>query len=258
MRSLATVLTVLVRAMAFAAPWSAHRRAEAETLAHTGLLRLRARQIASWTEESQRLSTLLAQGRADGSEADLREVLRLRGEIGRLRPNVARLDWLRADNERLRKQAREAANTAAGPDPQKVQAYWPKSQLENAGLADPRSALQSVLTAMSQGDTNALAASVTPKAWSRMAKDGWYEHLSPTEEISASAKSIAYSLALSSGFFLVGQQSPADDQTILDVFFEGEGQSRMFLLKKAGDQWQFETMGRAGAGYDDLGAPAWP
>src|ERR1035437_9321473 len=91
------------------------------------------------------------------------------------------------------------------PDPQTVQAYWPKAQLASAGYADPAAALQTALWAMSRGDPDALAASVTPEARSKLTREQWLKHGPPEEELAAATRNIADSLSPSSGFYLVGQ-----------------------------------------------------
>ena len=54
---------------------------------------------------------------------------------------------------------------------------------------------------------------------------------------------IADSLSPSSGFYLVGQDLGSQDQAILDVYFEGEGKTRKFALKKIGADWKFDNLG---------------
>jgi hypothetical protein len=54
---------------------------------------------------------------------------------------------------------------------------------------------------------------------------------------------MADSLNPSSGFYLVGQNLTSQDQATLDVYFEGEGKTRKFALKKIGGQWKFDNLG---------------
>ena len=37
--------------------------------------------------------------------------------------------------------------------------------------------------------------------------------------------------------------SGSQDQAILDVYFEGEGKTRKFALKKIGADWKFDNLG---------------
>jgi hypothetical protein len=68
----------------------------------------------------------------------------------------------------------------------------------------------------------------------------------------ASARSIADSLAAASGFYINGQKLASPDRTIFDVYFEGEGKTRKVALKKIGNEWKFDALGRAGASEEDL------
>jgi hypothetical protein len=129
-----------------------------------------------------------------------------------------------------------------------VRAYWPKTQLAFAGYADPASSLETALWAMSRGDPGVLAASVTPEARAKLAREQWDNHGTPDEEIATSTKKIADSLNPSSGFYIVGQNLISQDQAILDVYFEGEGKTRQFAMKKIDEEWKF----------DELGKGAWP
>jgi hypothetical protein len=56
----------------------------------------------------------------------------------------------------------------------------------------------------------------------------------------------------------VGQKLTSADQAILDVYFDGEGQTRKFALEKLGAERKLRAIGDAGAEEGDLGAPVWP
>jgi len=59
-------------------------------------------QVAQLTSETQRLSDLLAQSRSSLPDDRLRELLRLRGQVGLLRQQTNELGTLRDENRRLR------------------------------------------------------------------------------------------------------------------------------------------------------------
>jgi hypothetical protein len=250
--------TLLVAGVA--APLAVWRHAQAVWHGQDELFREQAGRLAGLSAENQRLSDLVAQAKgpslADGPH---RELLKLRGEIGLLRRIAGEADELRAMNRQLK-----AAGTNSGrelparPPDAAILARWPKAQLAFAGYADPASALQTALCAMSRGDTNLLAASVTPDAKTRMTREWWVGHGDPADEIAASTRDIATSLSPSSGFYLVGQTLSSPDRAVLDVYFDGEGKTRKFALEKIGADWKVGAMGCAGGGDDDLGAPVWP
>jgi hypothetical protein len=66
-------------------------------------------------------------------------------------------------------------------------------------------------------------------------------------------------LAPASGFYISGQKLASPDRTIFDVYFEGEGKTRKVALKKIGNEWKFEALGRAGDSEEDPGnSRVWP
>ncbi len=220
-----------------------------------------------WTalsNENQRLSNLVA--RVNGSElapAKLAELLKLRGEIGLLRESLIEATNLAARNLELAgtlTNAQMPAGASSLPEGQRVVAHWPREQLGFAGYADPAAALESTLWAMAQGDTNALLNSVTPDVRPKLLRQDWNQHGTPEEELAASARKINDSLQPAKGFYLLGVRSVSPDQAVLDVFFDGEGRTRKFLMKNVGGEWKFNALGRAGAADADVHAAfsAWP
>jgi hypothetical protein len=198
--------------------------------------------------ENQRLSDLVSKtGIASTSNDEVRELLRLRGEIGQLRQTVAEIDRLRLQNEQLTATNSTSVGqprTSSPPDPQVVLAYWPKDQLAAVGYADPASALETALQAVSRGDSDALLASVTPEAKSKLTRENWFIHGTAADEVAAAIKQMARSLDPSTGFYVVGQTFVSPDQAILDVYFDGEGKTRKVSLQKIGDAWKFNTLGK--------------
>ena len=170
---------------------------------------------------------------------------------------------LRAMNQRLISAATNPAAESSGPPPDAtVLAHWPKAQLAFAGYAEPASALQTALWAMSRGDANLLVASVTLEAQTKMAGQGLTFHGARADEIAASTRNIADSLNPSRGFYLVGQKLPSPDRALLAVYFDGEGKTRKVALERIGTDWRLRAMGFAGdtAGEDtgEVDAQVWP
>ncbi len=247
-------------AVCAALPLATWRHARARWLDQNKCVQEQARRLASLTAENERLSDTV--DRAKGSlpsEGRLRELLRLRGEIGQLRRLAGEAEQLRAMNQRLTAAATNPAPETSGPPPDAtVLAHWPKAQLAFTGYADPASALQTTLWAMSRGDPGLLAASLTPEALATIAGQGLSLHRTAAEDVAASARGIADSLSPSSGFYLVGQNLTSPDRAVLDVYFDAEGKTRKFALEKIGAEWKLKAMGAAGAEDGDLGAPVWP
>ncbi len=227
-------------------------------------LRERDLQLSALSVENQRLSNLVISAETSALPApEISELLRLRGQIGQLRRTVAEANTLAVRNRQLAtavSNAEVAPQSSLPPEPQNVQAYWPRTQLGFAGYSEPTAALKTTLWAMAQADTNVLAGSVTPEVKTKMLRENWYDHGSTAEELASSARRIADSLRPASGFYVVGQRAISQEQVVLDVFFEGEGRTRKFAMKKIGEEWKFNALGRAAAGDDDVhpGYSAWP
>ena len=272
-----------------AAPLLIERHARMQWREREVLSRQQAGQLAESLAENKRLSKLVAQSRSLSSD-QFSELMKLRGEIGRLRQEASEAARVRATNRHLLAASTnsEPESEPSLPDPQTVLAYWPKTQLTSAGYADPTSGLQTTLWAMSRNDPNALVTSVTPEARSeltngaqitalwvvsrndpdvlagRVAPETKYgalmDHLSPAERMAFQAKGAADSLGLTSGFYVVGQKLMSQEQAILDVYFDGEGATRRFALSKIGDEWKLGGIYLAGGNEDaPLSGPRfWP
>jgi hypothetical protein len=220
--------------------------------------------LAGLCKDNLRLSNLVAQ--ANNSElpaSDLSELLKLRGEIGQLKNALVEATNLATRNAQLRAALTNRESPHAGselPEGKTVLAHWGRDQLAFSGYSSPSAALETTLWAMAQGDTNALAQSVTPEVKAKMLRQDWYEHGTPAEELAASTRKIADSLQPADGFYVVDQRAAGQDQIVLDVYFEGEGRIRKFAMKKVGDNWMFNALGRAEATDRDVheSNSAWP
>ena len=262
-------VVVAIMVASAAAPLLVQHYARIQWREREALLREQSVQFADWSAKNKRLSNLVAQANSSALSSDqLSELMKLRGQIGRLRQDASEVARLQAANQQLLAPPKDS-EPQAGPalaDPQTVVAYWPKAQLTSAGYADPTSGLRTALWAMSRKDPNALAASVTPEAraelidgalttalWvlsrndpdalaGRLAPETKYreliDQLSPDERMAFQAKGAADSLGLSSGFYVVGQKLMSEDQAMLDVYFEGEAATRRFALSKIGNEWK--------------------
>lgn len=244
--ALKAVSSLAVLMASFAAPFLIQHHADVKAREKDATLRQQSDQLAELSAGTQRLSNVIAQSAAPAlSKEEVSELLKLRAEVRQLHSLVKEMEQWRARNVQLtaqRSAPQSQPETTGLPDPQKVQAYWPKTQLANAGYADPASALQTALLAMSRGDADLLVASVTPEAHSRLTREQWNRHGPPAEEIAAATAWIAASLAPSSGFYIVGQNTSDQNETIFDVFFEGEGRTRKVALKRIGSEWKFDSL----------------
>jgi hypothetical protein len=244
------------------APLAIARRAQVRLQERRGVLDEQSARLAELAASNEGLKNQLGGAGAGLTREQRSEILKLRNEIGQLRRAVEEADELRSKSARLLA-ARDHPNSGLAsnaPDPATVQAHWPKAQLGSAGYADLLSALQSAFWAMSRGEPDSLAGSLTREALRRLTREGWNDRKSPEEELAASAREISVSLGPATGFSVTTQKTVADDFAIIAVYFEGEGQTRRVAMKKVGGEWKLSMMGLAGDNDGDIqeGYVAWP
>jgi hypothetical protein len=116
------------------------------------------------------------------------------------------------------------------------QGYWTGEQLAFAGFADPESAMKSTLAAWISGDPSAFVASCVPAARAALEK---VREASSEAEFAARTKVLAslYRPA-TEGVRILGKKTISEDEAVLDLYFEGDGKSREFLLKRIEDEWR--------------------
>ena len=236
-----------------------NRHTQSQWSERQNLLRKQARKLAKLAVENQRLSTFVAPATNPLLSRDqFMELLRLRGEIGLLRQSASEADDLRLVHRELL----AAIKNREMADSRPALAYWPRAQLTPSDYADPVSALQTALWAITRNDNNAVLASVTPGVAHYLGTI-FFEGDSEVERISSAIKLVADSLAPASGFRLVEQNSKFKfrnvhpDQTFLEVYFEGEGATRWFDLRKIGDEWKLNSISMLMGDTGEPGPSAW-
>jgi hypothetical protein len=203
-----------------------------------GALRQELRQTASLAAENERLSNLVFQSRSTQSlpEPQMRELLRLRGEVGVLRQQSAELDTLREENRQARAamaksleaQSVVPAGAAATAD------YWPRGSWAYAGYGSPEAALQSSFWAANQGDLKTFMGGITGETLEKVENDfeGKFEG-----EIAAMTKAEVGRLK---SVRVRSREAQADDTVVLTVEFEEENQvvTEKLLMKRIGNEWK--------------------
>jgi hypothetical protein len=209
--------------------WVAEHSARTRLLQKNESLRQQADQLALLAAENERLNNSLASGKlpASLSTAELRELLRLRNQVGQLDRTRREADELRAMNQQL---VVGLANSGTN------QGYWAGEQLVFAGFADPESAMKSTLAAWISGDPVAFLASCVPAARADLEK---VRQTTSEPEFAARTKVMAglYRPA-TEGVRVLGKKTISQDEAVLDLYFEGDGKSREFLLKRIEDEWK--------------------
>ncbi len=199
--------------------------------------RQQAEQIAQLSAENGRLSNLVT--RAGNSQAlapeQLRELLRLRGQMGRLRQTAKEQAQLEAANQQLRSARassdEQLAEARAAPN------FWAKDQLAFAGYAEPEAALKTSLWAMKNGDAKAYLAcwASGPDVNELLAIQGRDK---AEAEMATQGKMLSESLAPAIGFHILDKKTKSPDEVILNLSFDGEGKARRFLVRRTGNEWK--------------------
>ena len=222
------ILSAVILAVGTAC-WVAEHSARTRLLQKNESLRQQADQLALLAMENKRLNNSLAAGKppASLSAAELRELLRLRNQVGQLDRTRREADELRAMNQQL---VVGLANSGTN------QGYWAVEQPVFAGFADPESAMKSTLAAWISGDPVAFLASCVPAARADLEK---VRQASSEPEFAARTKVMAglYRPA-AEGVRVLGKKTISQDEAVLDLYFEGDGKSREFLLRRIEDEWK--------------------
>ena len=197
--------------------------------------RQQAEQIGRLSAENERLSNLLARKVSSDTltPEQLRELLRLRGQIGLLRQTARELAELEAANGKLRAagaaSAEQLAEARAAPN------FWAKDQLTFSGYADPEAALKTLLWAMSKGDMKSYLA-----CWA--SGDDVNPLFGGELQDAAGGKMLTDTLGPSAGFHILDRKDKSPDQVILNLSFDGEGKARKFVEQRIGGEWKVADM----------------
>jgi hypothetical protein len=236
------LLLAILLGVSVAVPWHVWRQARLRARTKSEELQRGASALAVLDAENESLSNRAELAAKDSpSTEQFRELLKLRGEIGALRQASNDMEKLKARNARLEGQLTNSAPLLP-PDPQKILAHWSKEQLSMAGYADPISAVSTVLWAISHNDPNAYFDSVTADARKLLTREQWNNHGPAAEELAGATQRFADSLESDTGFDVVGQSSQAGGKTTVEVYFEGEGRTRKFLMQQVSGDWKFDGL----------------
>jgi len=203
------------------------------------LLKEQAAQLAQAASENARLTNLVAHAKTMSSLApeQLRDLLRLRSEVGQLRNLESQKPALEASNAQLRAMAEksEAALALARALPN----YWPKEQLSFAGYGDPASATRSFLAAMKNGDPKAMLDCFDPAMAAGMEAELKRDGGDPVAKEAEIKSMLGDFLSNAEGFHIVDQTPTAPNEVTVNVSFDGEGQVRKMVFRQFGNDWKF-------------------
>jgi len=224
MKKTTLCLAGLIVCSAAIVSWRIHRNSVAAIEATDAARMEREAQAAEIQRRSAALSSQLAQESSSHglSETQLRELLRLRHEVGQLLAGKLEIQQLQATNRLLE---------AALPESQRASTAtrWDRDQLQPAGYHDPESAMITTLWALGQDAAPGTFSAVNETNALRSAeyRRRIGELLNPAE---------------ATGITLVQKKETAAGEVLLDLYYEGEGKTRRFLMKQVDGSWQLADL----------------
>jgi len=199
-------------------------------------LRKQAEQLAPVQADNERLSNSLAETVSSQKLASnqLSELLRLRGEVSGLRTQTNEIKKLEAENQQLRSSLAAGAAAKRGNQTPSAEEAVPKESWSFVGYADPESAFQSMVWAMSHGEVKTFLASLSPDAQDLKDSQGKSE-----DEIAAKIKEFGGVTA----FKIIDNQPVSADEVILTVYAFGVNEAARFRFQRFGSDWKFAGKG---------------
>jgi hypothetical protein len=193
------------------------------------LLRKQAERLAPLQAENENLSNLLAQARNAEKllRTQIRDLPRLRSEVGSLRQQTNELARVQSENEQLRSFLLTSNIWTAAPA---TRGNLPKESWGMVGYADPESAFQSTLWAMSQGDAKAFRASLAPGSGEFA---DWTDK--PDADLSTTLKGETEKVT---GFQIISKEATSDNTVILTVMAQGINEVGKFKFQRVGNEWR--------------------
>ncbi len=219
-------IVLAVAALCIAAPFWVRHGARVQLNAAENTLREQAANIARLSVDK---SPPFQNPAPSLSTDQLKELLRLRDEVGRLRDSVAEAKNLRAALQNAGPTT--PAEAPCGPY------YWPVDQLANAGRATPESTLKTWLWALKSGDLKTVISCMGPEMRAAIEDEERNDANSAQDLEKKFKEKEAEMFSQTSGFRLVDEKADSPDEMTILLSYEGQGVAQKFHLKKAGPDW---------------------
>jgi hypothetical protein len=235
MNLLAFPLLVLLALLSVAAPFVAKHRTQAGLAEMENTLAEQAREITRLSGTKPTQPPPVAQSMPQLSNEELRELMRLRSEVGPLRHAAAETVKLRAAQSSAAVSSSARREEPAGPN------YWPKDQLANVGFGTPEAATQTAFWILKNGDMKALLACAPPEVLAGVQKE--MEKEGPDAFQDEFKKKTQEMTGRASGYRVLNKKSDESGLVTLRVSFEGEGVTEDVTLKQYGTDWKILEFG---------------
>jgi hypothetical protein len=209
--------------------WGLHHSAQLQLQERAAAASQQAALVARWRAENDALSNVLFQGRSAQflSNDQIRELLRLRNQIGQRHRAEKEADELRATNQQL---LSTLARTTTNEN------HWTHEPLAFAGFADAESALKSTLWIWVNGSRSTFLSSLAPTERAALERD-WEQKTESAMEADSRLYASLYGSA-AEGVCVMGKKLLSNDEAVIDIYFEGDGKTRKFVLKKFEESWK--------------------
>lgn len=217
-----------------ATPWLIQHQSEIKLRQEILALQQPSAELDQQRAENARLSQLLAQPGSPLPNDQLRELLKLRSEVGLLRKATNGLPNLRAENRQLR--FRQATVKAHGKPNLAAGDLVPIASLMFAGYSTPEATLQSTLSAFSKGDVKYLDG-FTPERRRKEQEDFTGKSESEIAAIVAqhSAKFAGASCEI------LNSRLVSDDETELTLLSTTDERLATMTMKKIDGEWKISA-----------------
>ena len=197
--------------------------------------RIEADQLANANRELPGLHAAAGATIAEATAGSSTELLRLRGEVSRLRVQTQDPAKLRAENERL------AAEIASGKFATKrladMEGFVPREQWAGAGLATPEATLQSYLGAIVTSDVELMFRCLTPENSQPMRRE--FER-DPVRFRNEFQKDVAQIFGRVAGMRIAGRRQLSEDSVNLQVQFAADGATMPMTLRRVANEWKLD------------------
>ncbi|HSY19054.1 MAG TPA: hypothetical protein VK815_11995 [Candidatus Acidoferrales bacterium] len=190
--------------------------------------------------EHDRLSNLVAQADSPAANQSLPELLRLRGEVTRLRQQTNELQRLQAQNERLQSAAAQAgtnqsssAGTSSAAPARTPLAVYPKSTWAFAGYATPEATFQSMNWAALNGNLDSFLSGLSPDAQQDLARQ------MGDKPASEAIDELKNNLNKHESVSILSKNQISDSEVELEIQPDGGDGPEKLTFKKIDGQWKF-------------------
>jgi hypothetical protein len=219
-------VVIIALAVLLERQYEAHRQLRSQS----DSLQAQFKRIEQLEAENVRLSNIVVRANTPLAESQLAELQSLREQLVFLRHRTNEIATLRAEIGRLRSALSDAGKSVAADTPPDVPAedIYPRDAWAFAGYDTPENAIESLMWAVSEGDTDSYMAGLAPDLFNQMQgelADGSFAADGPFEMDNIS------------GYRIVGRDVISDNEVTVTLYMDGENELMPVHLDKTDNGW---------------------